>query len=337
MFCKDQVYFEYNGMRCYETMQSPLRLLHLTNCSKFSTWNSPGIFTSARPEKYAFKNVNKHIREYSRRSLTFPEDTLHGIEGTLKTLEYVYKSFFYHQGIPIVPSAILEHYEPVPSDRVIRTSTRIEQFATGLCWELQGFGRRRSGFPSWSWAGWEGQIKEWSEYAGYIVDTHQIKFWVHHLLDGLVEWENFCSGVNRGVQDNSYIVLDATFLQCTFQYTHETKKGTNWRAVFVHNPEIPEALFYPTPQAEEGDELFCRLQTELWNSFILGELVGTYFSGRGIQTVNKSKLSSYLIFLVTEEKIDKVAERMGLIYLRMDIYLEYLGNMPITRRTIHLG
>ena len=148
-----------------------------------------------------------------------------------------------------------------------------------------------------------------------------------------------CNGVNWGVQDNAYIILDAPFLQCTFQYTHETKRGTHWRVVFAHDPEISDALFYPTPRAEEeeDDELFYRLQTELWNAFVLGELVGATFNERGHHLIIYSK-TSYLILLVTEErKIDGVAERIGLIYLRMDFNLECLGGIPIKRRTIHLG
>ena len=34
-------------------------------------------------------------------------------------------------------------------------------FARGLCWWLKEPGRRREGFPSWSWSGWKGELLEW--------------------------------------------------------------------------------------------------------------------------------------------------------------------------------
>jgi hypothetical protein len=34
-------------------------------------------------------------------------------------------------------------------------------FARGLCWRLKKPGQRREGFPSWSWAGWKGELREW--------------------------------------------------------------------------------------------------------------------------------------------------------------------------------
>ena len=76
-----------------------------------------------------------------------------------------------------MPGVTLEERGSDPGEKRIRHSNRVEQFATGLCWQLKDPSRRRLGFPSWSWIGWHGVVALVS-FEGYIQDTHDITFWV---------------------------------------------------------------------------------------------------------------------------------------------------------------
>ncbi|KAI8625825.1 hypothetical protein F5Y19DRAFT_448910 [Xylariaceae sp. FL1651] len=40
----------------------------------------------------------------------------------------------------------------------------LEGFTNGLCWYLDRPAARRSGFPSWSWAGWKGVVAAYGSY-----------------------------------------------------------------------------------------------------------------------------------------------------------------------------
>jgi hypothetical protein len=101
----------------------------------------------------------------------------------LAAFEYTCKSFLYYEGVPIVPDVTATERGST------RHSTRVEQFATGLCWKLDDPSLRRRGFPSWSWTGWHGFVSSLAGCEGYIENTYDIKLLVN-LPGGIsVDWE----------------------------------------------------------------------------------------------------------------------------------------------------
>ena len=71
---------------------------------------------------------------YSYRTMTFEEDAIRAFKGVLQRLEEIYPKGFWW-GLPV------------------------EDFDWGLTWASQvPPTRRRLGFPSWSWAGWQGPL-----------------------------------------------------------------------------------------------------------------------------------------------------------------------------------
>jgi hypothetical protein len=83
------------------------------------------------------------VKAYSKRQLSFPADRLNAFSGMLKSLERFFQSPFAY-GIPErnIEKGILFHpYDP----------------------------KRRQGFPSWSWAGWDSEITYPGDIKGHIL------------------------------------------------------------------------------------------------------------------------------------------------------------------------
>lgn len=89
------------------------------------------------------------ISEYSERTLTVPADVINAFEGILKVFE---------QAAGTTTTTSCGHVWGVLP--VVGTAALADGFAFGLCWvpKPNRALRRRSGFPSWSWAGWMGPV-----------------------------------------------------------------------------------------------------------------------------------------------------------------------------------
>lgn len=100
------------------------------------------------------------LSEYTARSLTEPSDVINAFSGILEVFEQATHPTYNVWGVlPLI----------TVGETTVEASLS-DAFAFGLCWtpkpdpELRL--RRRSGFPSWSWAGWIGPI---SHYLTYVV------------------------------------------------------------------------------------------------------------------------------------------------------------------------
>jgi hypothetical protein len=137
----DQLYFECNGMQCCESLNDSRSWAHhlpleanpaqggwLASKVGDGCLRTPIDLPSHRLERYGSK-----LTLYSYRSMTNPADGLNAFSGILQFLESMYPKSFYC-GLPI------------------------EDFQWGLLWHSQYPPRRRLGFPTWSWAGWQGGL-----------------------------------------------------------------------------------------------------------------------------------------------------------------------------------
>lgn len=88
------------------------------------------------------------VREFSKRTLTYQSDALNAMAGIFRRFENLQHPVHNFWGVPIV------HPESSASSR--SRVTTMDSFVRGLaCSVSKAGGRRRVGFPSWSWAGWE--------------------------------------------------------------------------------------------------------------------------------------------------------------------------------------
>ncbi|CZR63805.1 uncharacterized protein PAC_13702 [Phialocephala subalpina] len=318
-FCKHQIYFECAGMRCHDTMSTPLELLHTKELRMFSKWNRPGLFSRVRQTKDPLNAVFDHITVYTRRNLTRPEDILNGIMGTFHAFETIYDSFRHYWGIFMVPDIT---YDSVVEQHV-RRSTRTEQFLTGLCWHLSGSWKRRPGFPSWSWAGWYGPLKPHSEGNGYVKNNYGVKIWIDSIFTSQMDLGTFCDTNTMDVfpkNPEPFIVTEADFFHVRFRLTtrnssREVKMESKWEAAFeTENGEPIHAPFHITRHTSVGDDFYTRMLENPWSAFVLGDRLKTR-----IHSGTKRKILSnecpHAIIIVVEELEKDMIERVGIIEL----------------------
>jgi hypothetical protein len=94
------------------------------------------------------------VELYTRRSLTEPSDILNAFEGVERVLQD-HMDTSMHFGLP---SGLLD---------------------SALLWESSQLLRRREGFPSWSWAGWVGEI-QWN----FTENVGNVQSWIDwHFVD----------------------------------------------------------------------------------------------------------------------------------------------------------
>lgn len=160
VFTEHELYFESRSGSNRETVEAPFPCLDsnlfIYQKPSFDPWNANN------PEF-----VSKAIAEYSSRNLSREEDALMAALGFLKAFQDGPNPVYHHWGVPIFPDQTIRlghgrktfpYLGPKPPEPFSH-----EGFLLGLCWRaagdhLEGYSggriRRRSGLPSWSWAGW---------------------------------------------------------------------------------------------------------------------------------------------------------------------------------------
>jgi len=84
------------------------------------------------------------IHEFTGRSLKFERDSLKAFAGVLRNLRRSKIAFYHIWGVPIVTDSL--------------ATSVTDWFVISLLYWHNGKAYRRSEFPSWSWAGWGGQV-----------------------------------------------------------------------------------------------------------------------------------------------------------------------------------
>lgn len=136
IFTSSQCYFVCSVESCSEdTHHQPPRdpYYHVSqineNRHNLTSWEMPSPSSTSTP----WSIYNRIIRDYIKRDLTYPSDTLNATSGVLKSLgRYTDDAFLC--GLPA------------------------KLFPYGLLWQPEGPSERKLPWPSWSWAGWTGPI-----------------------------------------------------------------------------------------------------------------------------------------------------------------------------------
>jgi hypothetical protein len=149
-----QLYFECNGMQCCESLNDTRSWAHhlrLESNQVQGGWlaskvgdgclRTPIDNPTHRMERYGSK-----LTLYSYRSMKKDADGLNAFSGVLQFLETMYTEGFY-VGVPI------------------------EDFQWGLLWRSQWPPTPRPGFPTWSWAAWQGGL--WAALPFDFTRPHQ--------------------------------------------------------------------------------------------------------------------------------------------------------------------
>ena len=137
VFTEQQVHFECDDMQCNETVD--------TCPEEFSRPRELGdYFGSNNTETIERSELKAKIMEYSKRQLSYDTDVLNAMMGIFNAYESLPKPTLNFYGVPIPQKG----YGDVTSE-----------FVLSLTWRHTRPARRRPFLPSWSWAGWAGEVE----------------------------------------------------------------------------------------------------------------------------------------------------------------------------------
>ena len=194
-FTDYQAYFECNAMNCVETFKSNMKLLHTQSGQRVRAFHRAGKFVCGNSNKYSHLDVKQnkanhrkidtirrcqyHIQEYTKKELTNKDDVLNAFAGAARFYAKTTAKIVSLAGIPIpFPIATLGDILPMHLDHLsyaLAWTHHIHQFSepklknpknqseltrAQLPWSPYDNPKpqRRKGFPTWSWAGWFGEI-----------------------------------------------------------------------------------------------------------------------------------------------------------------------------------
>lgn len=209
-FTDYQTHFECNAVNCVESFKSNLKILHIQTGQRFRAYHRAGKFICGNSNKYSHLDVRRneanhrkidnirrcqyYIQEYTKRELTNKDDVLNAFAGIARFYAITTAKIASLAGIPIpFPIAMSGNVRRVHLDHLsyaLAWTHQIHRF-TGpklknpknlsvrrqLPWTPYDnpMPQRRIGFPSWSWAGWFGEIglREdlpycWTSYLGSV-------------------------------------------------------------------------------------------------------------------------------------------------------------------------
>jgi hypothetical protein len=154
VFTRSQVLFQCMNMHCWETISTPLHILHTKDLKRFRDGISGCRAFPPRGIGKSLTDVVQRIGEYSQKDLSFEHDALNAILGVLHAFKRAGVLAHHISGIPSV-TLLRSHHQPQLAKKPL------ESLAAGLSWVADSknensYLKRRKNFPSWSWAGWSG-------------------------------------------------------------------------------------------------------------------------------------------------------------------------------------
>lgn len=152
IFTADQVLFLCNELYAAESVKQPLVQRAFSGSNYGFSHIIPDADARKRDRRRGLSvyNLLGQIQEYCRRDLSYDSDSLNALLGVLNhnASDSAKRTF------PII------HLWGVPIQKV---STQLDvDPEMYLLWNHKSISRRRTGFPTWTWAGWAGRLDDYS-------------------------------------------------------------------------------------------------------------------------------------------------------------------------------
>jgi hypothetical protein len=144
IFTDEQILFECNSMHCAEALLLPLDSMHYNVEKTFREHVPDGPLGPKSPGTEPY-DIMKYISIFSKRQLSFPEDRINAMKGIFHVFQSSSKPIHQLMGVPVMPLA-----------QSWRSPD--QGFMIGLTWTHRKPGTRVKEFPTWSWAGWSGEL-----------------------------------------------------------------------------------------------------------------------------------------------------------------------------------
>lgn len=157
--------------------------------------NTNGVCTSS--------GIFAHINDYCRRNLTYPSDSLNAFLGVYRAYQRLQPPVMHAWGVPFVLFGTDARF-PFR----LSTSGKIRQPGYGLLWKASSLCslQRIPGFPSWTWAGWNG----WTYLARFGPYDWLIR---EAPLNGPEVWEASDIAIEVLVGDQRQTILEHFYLK----------------------------------------------------------------------------------------------------------------------------
>jgi len=169
-FMEEQIYFECLSMNCHESITHDLPELHRIS-RDWKRQSHPAMALPSvieRPDdehgiERQLYRFTKLRRQYTKRRLSYEADSLNAFLGILRYLELPVPSEDGQEmfwlvniwGVPYVNSST-----STPDNRLRSFMNQLVWMHAECLWSFNSTGSvRRSDFPSWSWVGWEGEVR----------------------------------------------------------------------------------------------------------------------------------------------------------------------------------
>jgi hypothetical protein len=354
VFTRHQIYFQCNGMHCCESILKPLDLLHVKSKQRMKAWNGDGPFSAGGLGKYHWELLDR-IAEFTGRRLTYESDILNAMSGILNAYMNLQRPVFHYYGVPSLPPFMNTQQIGVAFGNLISMVTLPNSpengLATGLCWFLERPSLRRPGFPSWSWAGWLGQVSKpihdrFRYYYGFPEGHLDLKIWIELKDTTLRRWEDAVTSLGELRDYTSFLNIETWTVEIRFQYLPFGVDGIwkgekrlttalNREPGFYARFEIGESFtaysyLVLTKEVEIRSALHTRLHTTSWTGIVLGDSCLKVKDGR-----------TRGAFILVVDFFGDFAERIGHINIH-DFECNWPDNslqhfLPTMRKRIRLG
>jgi hypothetical protein len=177
-FTEEQAYFACNRGDRYEAID---KSDSISDMERDDEDHLRQAFRETVIRKLAFRGLStgyvgnlqqfmKHVEKYTARTLRFGSDSLNAFAGILRLFETAYEPVYNFWGLPVVFDTQLRQFY---------------SFTASLLWEHRDTSRpisRRPDFPSWSWAGWDGEVAfkslSWTPIQRANCQSRIVTYWV---------------------------------------------------------------------------------------------------------------------------------------------------------------
>lgn len=294
------------------------------------------------------------LAEYTKRKLSYQSDALNAMLGILQVYATHRPNPIYHVcGVPIITyysENELGRLSASSDDRTDDARVALVGFVSGLCWTLRAPSVRRSGFPSWSWTGWDGVVTSENGYRyrvsfdeGFDVELSVVK------EDGtsLMSWEKYYHKLRTAVKNESrsgfvfsqhhklHITANTVKVQFHEKYSWWTD-GLRWEGTVCIGNEIwtgglsldqqDNSCVSGTDKTEGGSSLRKRLLEESWLGIVLGQ------RDRG-----KSPYGTKVIVLQeVMSEIEAITEWTRIGIIRISVPESRIKSNMLERRTLRI-
>jgi hypothetical protein len=314
IFTNEQVFYECNGMHCTESLVLPLDKLHTESKRKFKESTPSGTFIHKSPGTKPWQ-VMHYVAEFNERDLTFPGDALNAMQGIFNSFSNSRRPVYQFVGVPILPP-----YAALYCHTLYRATARSpeECFLVGLSWYHHQAGIRRPAFPSWSWAGWVGELDSFLMFPeDSITRLNDAKVWIEDDDGSLLSFpgpENLQLFLSRDYCKNRFIHIEAMTIRFSVDYLQRDlilstipELYYRWFASRIGNDG-----YYAKFQVDKDTSIYARVYwdqrgQDFQQTFL--ELIGKVFTGILVGEGNDE-------FVLAVQEMGTYAERVGCFRLR---------------------